>query len=320
VPTEEHPVSQFPQYDILPVDDPNDSDEETLLRIGVSRPDYVHAQPDEEVAKLSRLRSKIRQYGCAVFLPRAPVIDICQDKWLTYLSLQKCGVPVPRTAVACDSRWPDSEKLHVRPTHGAGGKDSLQETDLETARRWLYHKARMRYTVAESLPGPTVTWQGIYSNGGLIVSQQRKRLAWTHDTRGSCLVGETYSDAIHNKIALDAVFAVDLHPHGIYGVDMTLDAEGNPRVTEINIGRFFTTIEFFAQAGVNFPDIAARIARGEKVEPIGANPLPNGLRWTRAIDALPVLSKPEDHLWGDPPDYPKITVTVNPKWQVTGLA
>jgi carbamoyl-phosphate synthase large subunit len=293
------------------VDDPNDSDEETLLRIGVSRPDYVHAQPDEEVAKLSRLRSKIRQYGCAVFLPRADVIDICQDKWLTYLSLEKCGVPVPRTTL--DGLDFIGENVHARPRKGAGGKGSWQGP-------WLYSHTGDDYTIAELLPGPTVTWQGIYANGQLIVSQQRKRLAWTHDTRGSCLVGETYSDAIHNKIALDAVFAVDLHPHGIYGVDMTLDAEGNPRVTEINIGRFFTTIEFFAQAGVNFPDIAVRLARGEKVEPIGSNPLPNGLRWTRAIDALPVLTYPHDFLYNN--TGRKIPVSVKREWlaDLDGLA
>jgi len=268
-------------YEVIGVDDPSASDEDTLLLAAGHAVNYVHAQPDEEVLKLSRIRRSLRDAGCATFLPRRDVIDLCQDKWKTYLALSKCGVPVPRTSLSeADFR---GEKVHIRPRVGAGGKGSYQG--------WTagYVNDDNLNTIAELLPGPTVTWQGIYAKGKLIVSQQRKRLEWTHGDRGSCLVGETYSDAVHNKIALDAIYAVDLHPHGIYGVDMTLDAEGNPRVTEINIGRFFTTIEFFAQAGVNFPDIVCRLALGEDVEPIGSNPLPNGLRWERAIDALPVL-------------------------------
>src|SRR5688572_428429 len=269
------------------------TDDELLTLIDREQPHVVHAQPDEEVERVSRLRSEIRNLGCAVFLPRKEVITLCQDKWETYKALKRCEVPVPDTDLPGHWKRFDGKILHVRPRRGAGGKKSFQgtwrqirEVALPASEGWS------KFTLAERLPGPTVTWQGIYSNGRLIVSQQRRRLAWTHGDRGSCLVGETYSDALHNKIALDAVFAVDMMAHGIWGVDMTLDAEGYPRVTEINIGRFFTTIEFFAQAGVNFPDIAMRLALGEDVEPIGSNPLPNHLRWERAIDALPVLKNP----------------------------
>ena len=66
-------------------------------------------------------------------------------------------------------------------------------------------------------------------------------------------VGETYSSEEVNRIAQDAIFAIDKRPHGIYGVDMTYDKNDIPNPTEINISRFFTTAYFFTKI---FKDIA----------------------------------------------------------------
>ena len=49
--------------------------------------------------------------------------------------------------------------------------------------------------------------------------------------------------------------AVSAKPHGIFGVDMTYDKNGVPNPTEINISRFFTTVLFFTEAGLNMPEI-----------------------------------------------------------------
>ena len=52
-----------------------------------------------------------------------------------------------------------------------------------------------------------------------------------------------------------SVRAVSAVPHGIFGVDFAYDKDGVPNPTEINISRFFTTVRFFTEAGVNFPEI-----------------------------------------------------------------
>ncbi len=269
-----------------------DEGDDVLKAVERSSPDLVFAGTDRAVLKLTRRRSEIRKRGADVFLPRWHVIDNCQDKWTSYKMFRLAKVPVPDTVLARKLNSLPYDKVHVRQREGGGGYRSFSGCK-RAAQMWLDHvNGHHSFTAAEWLPGPTVTWQGIYADGKLYASQQRKRLEWTHGDRGSALLSETYSDAIHNKVALDAIFAVDLFPHGVYGVDMTLDADGNPRVTEINVGRFFTTIEFFTQAGVNFPDIACRLGLKETVEPVGSNPLPNGLRWQRRMDAPPELIEP----------------------------
>ena len=83
-----------------------------------------------------------------------------------------------------------------------------------------------------------------------------------------------------------------MFPHGIYGVDITLGHDGQPYLTEINAGRFNTTIEFYAQAGLNMPHMFCQLALGGDPELVCAlvNPLPDGLRWIRSMDRPPVLA------------------------------
>ena len=60
-------------------------------------------------------------------------------------------------------------------------------------------------------------------------------------------------------------------------------------LTEINIGRFFTTIYFFTKAGLNMPAIYRDLAlegRHPKLER-KRNPLPTGLAWVRGMDVEP---------------------------------
>ena len=107
-------------------------------------------------------------------------------------------------------------------------------------------------------------------------------------------VGMTVSDPQIDSVALAAIRAVDARPQGIFSVDMTVDAAGVPNPTEINIGRFFTTSLFFAQAGLNMPYIFTRLALGEEPPPIERkiNPLPSGLLWVRGMDREPRLVAP----------------------------
>jgi hypothetical protein len=60
-------------------------------------------------------------------------------------------------------------------------------------------------------------------------------------------------------------------------------------VTEINAGRFFTTSNFFAAAGLNMPDMLVRCAIGERPPRCGSSPLPPDLFWIRMVDMGYVL-------------------------------
>jgi carbamoyl-phosphate synthase large subunit len=143
----------------------------------------------------------------------------------------------------------------------------------------------------------TVTWLSIWYEGELVVAQSRERRGWTHGNRsisgvtGVTKIGVTCDKNDVTRIAMEAVKAVDAKPHGIFGVDMAYDKAGVPNPTEINISRFFTTVLFFTEAGLNMPEIFKDIAlygefpRLEKK----INPLPNGLLWLRGMDVVPRL-------------------------------
>jgi carbamoyl-phosphate synthase large subunit len=72
---------------------------------------------------------------------------------------------------------------------------------------------------------------------------------------------------------------------------MAYDSNGFPNPTEINISRFFTTVQFFTQAGLNMPKIFKDIALHNEFPLLKnkINPLPNGLLWLRGMDKEPIL-------------------------------
>jgi len=108
---------------------------------------------------------------------------------------------------------------------------------------------------------------------------------------GVTKVGQTYSNDIVTKVAIYSILAIDEKPHGIYGVDMTYDDAGFPNPTDINISRFFTTILFFTEAGLNMPRIFKDIILYNEFPALNKkiNPLPDGLLWLRGMDIKPRL-------------------------------
>jgi carbamoyl-phosphate synthase large subunit len=134
------------------------------------------------------------------------------------------------------------------------------------------------------------------------VAQTRIRKGWTHGNRtlsgvtGVTKVGQTYSSAEVDDIAIKTIKSISEKPHGIFGVDMTYDENGVPNPTEINISRFFTTVLFFTKAGLNMPEIFKDVILENKFPDLNRviNPLPDGLMWLRGMDVHPRLMTADD--------------------------
>jgi carbamoyl-phosphate synthase large subunit len=265
--------------------------------------ELIFAQPDVEIRVLSARRDEL---AAPMFLPARETIERCLDKFSSYSAWRDAGIKVPPTRsvdgpAALEAALGEFGEMWLRPTTGAAGNGSFHTSDLRHAKMWLdSHDGWGCYTAAAYLGPDSVTWQSIWLEGELVVAQGRKRLKWELADRsptgitGVTGVGMTVSDPLLDSVALAAVRAVDVRPHGIFSVDMTNDAEGVPNPTEINIGRFFTTSLFFAEAGLNMPYIFTRLALGEEPPPIGRkiNPLPPGLLWVRGMDREPRLVHP----------------------------
>jgi glutathione synthase/RimK-type ligase-like ATP-grasp enzyme len=273
-----------------------------------TRPDLLHAQHDFEVRAVSRLRAPLQEAGVRLYLPDAATVENAVDKGKSYEIWSRAGVPVPQTVLvgsAQDLRGAMERfggEVWLRATEGGGGKGALPvhgPQDYEFARLWIERfNGWGRFTAAEMLTADSVTWMSLWYRGELVVAQTRRRRSWNFGDRtlsgvtGVTGVGETCSSEVVTRTALGAIEAIDRAAHGIFSVDLTFDREGKPRVTEINIGRFFTTVHFFTKAGVNFPQIYRDIALEEKFPllPRKINPLPDGLLWIRGMDVEPVLT------------------------------
>ena len=137
----------------------------------------------------------------------------------------------------------------------------------------------------------------IWNEGELVVAQGRRRLYWElsklspSGVTGATGAGETVSDPVLDDIAQRTILAIDDKPNGLFAVDLTYDRTGVPNPTEINIGRFFTTHQFFTELGVNMPYIFVKLAYGEELPRLERklNPARNKMVWIRGIDFEPVL-------------------------------
>lgn len=269
-----------------------------------TQPDLLHAQNDFEVRAVSRLRDEIAALGVRTMLPAAETVEICVDKFRSYELWEAAGIPVPQTLLV---RTPEDLDLALaelgptiwlRATEGGGGRGALSTDSRALAHAWIDHQAGWgRFTAARMLSADSIAWQSIWYEGELVVAQTRRRRGWAFADRapagvtGVTHVGETAADATIDAVAEQAILAIDREPHGLFGVDMTLDHAGAPMLTEINIGRFFTTIYFFTKAGLNMPAIYRDLALDgqrptlERVR----NPLPAGLMWVRGMDVEPCL-------------------------------
>jgi len=277
------------------------------------RPDLVHFQNDLEIYHASLIRDEITATGTKIFMPAHEVIDTCVNKYKSYLAFDQAEVPVPRNLMlngeddlreAFSSLADENGKIWLRASSiGGGGKGSLPTSDFALAKGWIDHfDGWGDFVAAEMLTPDTITWQSIWHEGELVVAQSRARCGWTHGSRsisgvtGVTKVGMTCEDSQATEIAIASVKAVSERPHGIFGVDLTFDKDGVPKPTEINISRFFTTILFFTEAGLNMPEIFKDIALYDELPTLEKkiNPLPSGLLWLRGMDVPPQLMRQED--------------------------
>ena len=285
-----------------------------LNLLNLEKPDLVHFQNDIEILEASKIRKSILETGTKLYMPTHEVIENCVDKGKSAVIWEGSGIKIPKTfninnkedLKKAFNKLGDSDgKIWLRANVGGGGRGALPTNDYEFAKKWIDRfKGWGEFTGAELLTEKTVTWLSIWYEGELVVAQTRNRKAWSLGNRtlsgvtGVTKVGETYSCDQVNTVAQDAIFSIDKRPHGIYGVDMTYDKSGIPNPTEINISRFFTTVHFFTQAGLNMPKIFKDIALYNEFPSLNKkiNPLEDGLLWLRGMDCEPLLTTEEKML------------------------
>jgi len=273
--------------------------------IKTERIDMVFPTHPIEVQTLGQHLGQLPQVK--VHIPPPQVLEVGNNKWLSYQSFARAGIPVPQTWLIHEAGDLKSvfEKHTQRPiwVRGAGfpghgvGVASLPCKKLEHALAWVdYHQGFGKMLASEFLPGANLTWCGLFDQGRLVASQARERLEYIiphvspSGITGAPAVTRTIARQDVQEIGEAAVRALMPQAHGAFFTDMTENAEGKPCVTEVNPGRYGTTVHFYTEAGLNFPYLLVQAAFGELPEGrTWINPIAPDVYWIRTIDCGPVL-------------------------------
>ncbi|MFL6244364.1 MAG: hypothetical protein ACJ73V_15225 [Acidimicrobiia bacterium] len=264
--------------------------------------DVVHPQPDPDVRAVGKLRDVI---PAATYLPDQSALELAADKLAFASCLRGAAVPVPETTafsaiddvgLATAKLLAEHEQVWVRARVGAGARASLpvrRGAQAEAWVRWWIDERGLQasdFMASEFLPGREFAYQSVWQDGELVAGQLRERVEYLYGhltpsgQTSTPSVARTVDEPRVDQLAQDAIRALDPVPCGAYCVDIKESSEGPAKVTEINAGRFFTTSNFFAAAGLNMPDLLIRCALGERPPRCGSSPLPADLFWIRMVD------------------------------------
>lgn len=266
--------------------------------------EFLHPQPDIEVAFWAKNSDKIKT---KIFLPTSVEVELCHDKMEFNKVLKSKKVAVPEAfhvlnksslKVGISLLLANRPKVWIRAIRGAGSRASLPVDSFYQADAWIDYWKHFRglsypdFMVSEFLPGHEFAWQSLWWKGELVTAQARERIEYIFGNltpsgqTSSPSVAKTVNRDDINEIGISAVRAVSSKPNGVYCVDMKEGTDGTPKVTEINIGRFFTTSNFFAYAGYNMPAMYLELGLTNKLKhkPKQLNALSDNLFWVRMID------------------------------------
>ncbi len=269
--------------------------------------DLVIPNSDREVAAVSALREEL---PCAVFLPEATVIDICQDKHKLYLRLCEAGTePAPAVSLeesssveAAFAALPASEKYWVRPRRGSGSRGATWVRTPEQARQWIQLWVDLRsysvadFQIANFLTGRDYCFQSVWNRGQLVVAKLCERLSYYGG--GNRLSGMSSTPEIARTLrddaALETIFravrSLCTIPHGNFNMDLKGDASGHMRITEVNIGRFCMITTIFDSTGkINTAEAYVRCALSEALPYGDPIDIEEGYLLIRELDTEPLV-------------------------------
>ena len=265
--------------------------------------DFIHPQTEQEVLLFAKNPDKVR---ATFLLPSLAAIELCQNKIQLNLLLKDKKIPAPDCAVFSDEEsfrsslallLKKNAKVWLRATKGAGSKAALPIDNPLHGLMWIDYWSKHKglsitnFMIAEYLPGREYAFQSLWYKGKLITSMARERLEYLYGFLSPSGQSSTpqLAKTVHNNrvndIATRAILAADKNPYGVYCVDLKENSKQVPCVTEINVGRFFTTSNFFSVAGINMPELYIKLGLGKSLPRLKQyNPLPKGWYWVRMVD------------------------------------
>jgi carbamoyl-phosphate synthase large subunit len=279
------------------------------------RADLLIPTTDVEVRALSRAR---RRLPCHVFLPRRPVIELCQDKYRLSRFLRGRGVAAPLTyAVRGLAEVPGIFRrlgrtpLWCRVRAGSGSTAAIPVRTPQQAQAWISYWSTMRgipvrsFTLSEYLPGRDFGCQSLWDRGRPVLTKAFQRLSYIasggHPSGVSSVaaLAKTATDPQVREVTTRAVRALGRNVSGLFSVDLKEDGEGTVCVTEINAGRFLAGTNLLDLSGKhNMAVTYVQLALGEPVGSLEEPDQTTDHYMVRDVDTLPGVFHAEEFFAG----------------------
>ena len=233
--------------------------------------DYVLVGLDFEVPLFAKFRNRIEAlYGCRVIVSSEKVVEICNDKWLTYCFLRDNGFDAPRSCLPSEI---DSFKFEVqfpwivKPRQGSTSNGLFRVTDLDSLSRALDNCDNPIIQEEVGISNEEYTC-GVLSAGGEILSSIALRR--TLKNGNTSVAYHSYCYEIDSYIRR---VAEKLEPFGAINIQLRLTETG-PKIFEIN-PRFSGTRPVRACFGLN--EISVLFNYLDKSNSIKVGPLKEGM-------------------------------------------
>jgi len=290
---------------------------EALARVARdSRVDALIPNADPEVAIVSRHRA---QFPCRVWLPDDDLVTLCQDKYALAQHLRQHGVPAPRTVALTglddlEAAWESlgrPARAWCRIRTGTGSRGATSVRDVAQARSWIDYWRTMRdvapaqFTLSEYLPGRDFSCESVWQDGRLVVVKTTQRISYfgggdrPSGVSSNAALAKTIRDERLVEISAAAVLSLSSRASGVFSLDVKEDAAGHPCVTEINIGRVFSTTILFDLVGKhNVALLYVRLALGEDPGVWGEYDVDPDYYFVRELDRVPTILHADDLLDG----------------------
>jgi len=265
--------------------------------------DFIHAQPEEEVRDLCLMQHdeaiKSRTFGKNIhewrmFQDKTSAMQAAGINFISYSEMRDNEVRFTHLLKNTSTAW-------IRARSGSGSKWALPVSTPQQAKNWVDYLVFTKgagphqFILSEYLPGKEYAVQLFYIDGELFHCQSRERVE--HHFAKQMVSGQSSTPSVARTVdepeisfyAASCVIDSVENPNGIYGVDLRLDTDGNPVMTEINYGRYYTTSNFFASVGVNTPYEEYEYVISGKIPIKRIDQVQDEMYWIRGLDHEPVL-------------------------------
>tara|TARA_Y100001960_G_scaffold91052_2_gene97995 strand:+ start:3148 stop:4197 length:1050 start_codon:yes stop_codon:yes gene_type:complete len=193
--------------------------------------------------------------------------------------------------------------IWLRCAEGPRGRGSIIVDHVEDGVFWMDYWRRRDaaedvWLAHEYLPGRNLNWTSIWKQGELIAAACGERLKYflsqvaVSGVTGNVSHCQLVDSTAVTPIASQAVRLADPQPHGIYAVDLREDAQGIPKVTEINARQAFRPL-LYTHGGINFSKIFVEAMLFEHELTQRQWDVNVGLEMVRGMDFEPLFRKAE---------------------------